>query len=147
MTYRILGVGAIVVCLVSISAVILAVALKGGITTNGPSIASLVAFLGLLTTSLVTVLSVTNVQTKLNGHIAKHEQAVEAAEAAAEKAGSVSEQLARAQDILDQIHVDTNSSYAEMRREVADGRREVADMRAEMERLRAEVKDRPSPPA
>lgn len=136
MNYRLLGIVAILVCVVSITALILAVILRGGVSTSAPSIAALIAFLGLLVTSLTTVLGVRNVQatvvdvqTKLNGHLAKHAEAVDAAQVAATAAGSVAEQLEAARVLLEKIHLDTNSRFAESRQEVAALTAEVARLR------------------
>lgn len=137
MNARTLGIGAIVIAIVSIAAVILALVLKGGIETSVATIASLVAFLGVLATGLITAISTLDMGRKLNGHLAKHEQAVVAAQTAAVTAGSVSDQLAQARAILDRIHEDTNSNLEETKREVAELKGQVAVLLAQMKEGRA----------
>ncbi len=76
MSYRLIGIVAMAVCIVSICLVVLVVVLRGGVTTTAPSIVGLVSFIGLLVSSLASIATVRDVQQKLNGHLHGHAVAV-----------------------------------------------------------------------
>jgi hypothetical protein len=71
-SYRLIGIVAMAVCVVSICLVVLVVILRGGVTTTAPSIVGLVSFIGLLVSSIASIATVRDVQQKLNGHLHNH---------------------------------------------------------------------------